>query len=76
MNVKMQPTNSHILHANPGPLSFTVGDWDDYENFYAAIPCGKMLAVMHKSQILKQCKTTQSAMKYIEKHQKRRRKRV
>ena len=76
MNIKMQPTNSYILHANPGPLSFTVGDWDDYENFYAAIPCGKMLAVMHKSKILKQCRTTQSAMKYIEKHQKRKRKRV
>ncbi len=76
MNIKMQPTNSYILHANPGPLSFTVGDWNDYENFYAAIPCGKMLAVMHKSKILKQCRTTQSAMKYIEKHQKRKRKRV
>ena len=45
MSVKMQPTNSHILNPNPGPLSFTVGDWNDYENFYAAIPCGKMLAV-------------------------------
>ena len=76
MIIKMQPTNSYILHANPGPLSFTVGDWNDYENFYAAIPCGKMLAVMHKSKILKQCRTTQSAMKYIEKHQKRKRKRV
>ena len=76
MIIKMQPTNSYILHANPGPLSFTVGDWNDYENFYAAIPCGKMLAVMHKSKILKQCRTTQSAMKYIEKHQKRKKKRV
>tara|TARA_B100000519_G_C13945979_1_gene298422 strand:- start:238 stop:459 length:222 start_codon:yes stop_codon:yes gene_type:complete len=72
MNVKMQPTNSYILHANPGPLSFTVGDWNDAEGFYAAVPCRKGLAVINQANVLKICRTTQSAMKYIEKHQKRR----
>ena len=37
-----------MLTLVPNFLSQFKGDWDDYENFYAAIPCGKMLAVMHK----------------------------
>ena len=43
MNVKMQPTNSHILNPNPGPLSFTVGDWNDYENFHTRITKDELL---------------------------------
>ncbi len=71
--MKVQPTNSHILNPNPGPLSFTVGDWNDAETFYAAVPTNKnTLAILHKANVIKICRTTQSAMRYIEKHQKRR----
>ena len=67
----MQPTNSSILDCNPGPLSFVVGDWDDAVSFYAAVPCNKGLAVVNQGNVIKICRTTSSARKYIEKHQKR-----
>ena len=72
MGLKKQPTNSHILHPNPGPVSFVVGSWEDADTFYAAIPCGNMIAIVHKCQIIKKCRTTQSARNFISKHQKRR----
>ena len=73
--MKVQPTNSHILHANPGPLSFTIGDWDDAQLFYAAVPInGNKLAIVHQANIIKICRTAQSARNYITKHQKMRKK--
>ena len=70
-----QPTNSNILDANPGPLSFTVGDWDDAQLFYAAVPIkGNKLAIVHQANIIKICRTAQSARNYITKHQKMRKK--
>ena len=35
-----QPTNSHILDPKCGsqPLGFIVGDWNDINSFYAAVP--------------------------------------
>ena len=71
MDIKMQPTNSHILHPNPGPMSFTVGDWNDPVGFYAAVPCNKGLAIVNQANVIKICRTTSSAQKYIEKHLKR-----
>ena len=70
-----QPTNSGILDAQPGPLSFTVGDWDNADLFYAAVPInGNKLAIVHQANIIKICRTTQSARNYITKHQKMRKK--
>ena len=70
-----QPTNSGILNAQPGPLSFTVGDWDNADLFYAAVPInGNKLAIVHQANIIKICRTTQSARNYITKHQKMRKK--
>tara|TARA_A100001201_G_C4032815_1_gene184203 strand:- start:148 stop:378 length:231 start_codon:yes stop_codon:yes gene_type:complete len=75
MKVKMQPTNSHILHANPGPLSFTVGDWNDAKTFYAAVPFGKnKLAIVHRANVIKVCRNTQSAINFIDKHKRSRKK--
>ncbi len=37
--MKDQPTNSNILHPQCGPLGFIVGDWNDINGFYAAVPC-------------------------------------
>lgn len=65
-----QPTNSNILDANPGPLSFTVGDWNDPIGFYAAVPCNKGLAIVNQAEVIKVCRNTQSARNYITKHQK------
>ena len=70
-----QPTNSGILDAQPGPLSFTVGDWDDAQLFYAAVPInGNKLAIVHQANIIKVCRNTQSARNFIAKHQKKRKK--
>lgn len=70
-----QPTNSDILDAQPGPLSFTVGDWEDGDLFYAAVPInGNKLAIVHQANIIKICRTAQSARNYITKHQKMRKK--
>tara|TARA_Y100001936_G_C15773004_1_gene507244 strand:+ start:169 stop:420 length:252 start_codon:yes stop_codon:yes gene_type:complete len=70
-----QPTNSNILDPNPGPLSFTVGDWNNADLFYACVPIkGKKLAIVHQAQIIKICRTAQSARNYITKHQKMRKK--
>tara|TARA_R100000278_G_scaffold58261_1_gene47866 strand:+ start:608 stop:829 length:222 start_codon:yes stop_codon:yes gene_type:complete len=72
MKKNQQPTNSSILDTDPGPVSFIVGSWEDADTFYAAIPCGNMIAIVHKCQIIKKCRTTQSARNFISKHQKRR----
>tara|TARA_E500000178_G_C16845088_1_gene672438 strand:+ start:451 stop:675 length:225 start_codon:yes stop_codon:yes gene_type:complete len=65
-----QPTNSNILTARPPKNSFIVGSWDDEENFYAAVPCGNGLAIIHKSITIKICRNTISAKRFIEKHKK------
>jgi hypothetical protein len=67
-----QPTNSYILNCKPGPLSFVIGDWNDSKGFYAAVPCHKGLAIVNQGNVIKICRNTSSARKYIEKHQKRR----
>ena len=67
-----QPTNSNILHPKPPKNSFVVGKWDDAENFYAVLPIGNALAVVHQCAIIKKCRNAQSARNFISKHQKRR----
>jgi len=75
MKKSQQPTNSHILDAKPGPLSFVVGDWDNADLFYAAVPInGNKLAIVHQANVIKICRTAQSARNYITKHQKMRKK--
>ena len=49
--MSQQPTNSSIL--DPEPLGFVIGDWDDINGFYAAVPCGKGLMVIHQGNNLK-----------------------
>ena len=71
MSKTQQPTNSSILNANPGLLSFVVGDWDDPIGFYAAVPCNKGLAVVNQANVIKICRTTKSARNFISKHKKR-----
>ena len=65
-----QPTNSNILDPKCGPLGFIVGDWDDINSFYAAVPCGKGLMVIHQGKQLKKCRNTISARNFIEKYRK------
>tara|TARA_B100000519_G_C14105708_1_gene373268 strand:+ start:151 stop:375 length:225 start_codon:yes stop_codon:yes gene_type:complete len=73
MSKTQQPTNSSILNAQPEPLSFVVGDWDDAKTFYAAVPInGNKLAVVHQANVIKICRTAQSARNFISKHKKRR----
>ena len=50
-----QPTNSNILDPKCGPLGFIVGDWNDINSFYAAVPCGNALMVIHQGKQLKKC---------------------
>ena len=67
-----QPTNSNILDPKCGPLGFIVGDWDDINGFYAAVPCGKGLMVIHQGKQLKKCRNLISARNFIEKYRKKR----
>ena len=68
-------TNSYILDPTPPPLSFTIGDVTDAQSFYAAVPInGNKLAIVYCANVIKICKTTQSARNYITKHQKKRKK--
>tara|TARA_B100000900_G_scaffold299150_1_gene257711 strand:- start:674 stop:892 length:219 start_codon:yes stop_codon:yes gene_type:complete len=70
---KDQPTNSNILSSQPPQNSFVVGDWDDVENFYAVLPHKNQLAIVYKAEVIKMCRTEDSARKFIAKHQRRRR---
>ena len=67
-----QPTNSNILDPKCGPLGFIVGDWDDINGFYAAVPCGNGLMVIHQGKQLKKCRNSISAHNFIEKYRKKR----
>ena len=65
-------TNSNIFDPNPGPMSFTIGNVEDAKSFYAAVPInGNKLAIVHQANIIKICRTGQSARNFISKHQKR-----
>ena len=71
MSKTQQPTNSSILDPKPGPLSFVVGDWNNADLFYAAVPINEnKLAIVHQANIIKICRSTQSARNFIAKHQK------
>jgi hypothetical protein len=67
-----QPTNSNILDPKCGPLGFIVGDWNDINSFYAAVPCGNALMVIHQGKQLKKCRNSISARNFIEKYRKKR----
>jgi len=70
--MSQQPTNSNILYPQCGPLGFIVGDCNDINGFYAAVPCGKGLMVIHQGKQLKKCRNSTSAHNFIEKHRKKR----
>ena len=72
MNNKEQPTNSDILNPQPGRRGFVVGEWDDPVKFYAAVPYGNQLAVVHNGTIVKVCRNEESARKFINKCRKSR----
>tara|TARA_B000000565_G_scaffold183859_1_gene139701 strand:- start:264 stop:497 length:234 start_codon:yes stop_codon:yes gene_type:complete len=68
----MQPTNSHILDSKPPPNTFVVGDWDDAKTFYAAVLTAKdQLAIVHQANVIKVCRTEQSARNFIDRHRKK-----
>ena len=67
-----QPSNSNILNPKCGSLGFTVGDWDDINHFYAAVPCGKGLMVIHQGKQVKKCRNSTSARNFIDKCRKKR----
>jgi hypothetical protein len=48
-----------------------VGDWNDAEGFYAAVPCNKGLAIINQANVIKVCRTTKSAINFIHRHRKR-----
>ncbi len=70
---KDQPTNSNILSPQPPQNSFVIGSWDDIDTFYAVVPYKKGLAIVHKGEVIKVCRNSVSARKFIDKHQRRRR---
>ena len=70
--MSQQPTNSSILDPQCGPLGFVIGDWDDINGFYAAVPCGKGLMVIHQGKQLKKCRNSTSARNYIDRHRRKR----
>ena len=70
--MSQQPTNSSILDPQCGPLGFVIGDWDDINGFYAAVPCGKGLMVIHQGKQLKKCRNSTSARNFIERHKRKR----
>ena len=69
--MSQQPTNSSILDPQCGPLGFVIGDWDDINGFYAAVPCGKGLMVIHQGKQLKKCRNSTSARNYIDRHRRK-----
>ena len=66
-----QPTNSNILNPKCGPLGFVVGNWNDINSFYAAVPCGNGLAIIHQAKMIKKCRNTISARNFIDRCSKK-----
>ncbi len=68
-----RPINSEILTPKPRKTGFVVGNWED-PDCYACIPYGNQLMVIHKGSQLKVCRNDESAINFIKKHKKRRKK--
>ena len=69
-------TKTSLLDAKPYEEGFIVGKYDD-PMMYAAVPVAgstTKLAVVHQANVLKVCRNRQSAITFIDKHKKRRKK--
>lgn len=74
--MKLTQTRTSLLDAVPYEEGFIVGKYDD-PMMYAAIPvCGSntKLAIVHQANVLKVCRNRQSAISFIDKHKRRRKK--
>lgn len=74
--MKITYTKTSVLDAKPYEEGFIVGKYDD-PMMYAAVPISNSttkLAVVHQANVLKVCRNRQSAITFIDKHKKRRKK--
>lgn len=74
--MKITYTKTSMLDAKPYEEGFIVGKYDD-PMMYAAVPVAgstTKLAVVHQANVLKVCRNKQSAITFIDKHKKRRKK--
>tara|TARA_R110000868_G_scaffold15802_2_gene71892 strand:+ start:2128 stop:2352 length:225 start_codon:yes stop_codon:yes gene_type:complete len=74
--MKITYTKTSVLDAKPYEEGFIVGKYDD-PMMYAAVPVAgstTKLAVVHQANVLKVCRNRQSAITFIDKHKKRRKK--
>ena len=74
--MKITYTKTSVLDAKPYEEGFIVGKYDD-PMMYAAVPVAgstTKLAVVHQANVLKVCRNKQSAITFIDKHKKRRKK--
>tara|TARA_R110000851_G_scaffold118263_1_gene245591 strand:+ start:228 stop:452 length:225 start_codon:yes stop_codon:yes gene_type:complete len=74
--MKITYTKTSMLDAKPYEEGFIVGKYDD-PMMYAAVPVAgstTKLAVVHQANVLKVCRNRQSAITFIDKHKKRRKK--
>ena len=69
-------TKTSLLDAKPYEEGFIVGKYDD-PMMYAAVPVAgstTKLAVVHQANVLKVCRNRHSAITFIDKNKKRRKK--
>jgi len=74
--MKITYTKTSVLDAKPYEEGFIVGNYDD-PMMYAAVPVTgstTKLAIVHQANVLKVCRNKQSAITFIDKHKKRRKK--
>jgi len=74
--MKITSTRTSLLDAVPYEEGFIVGKYDD-PKMYAAIPVAgsaTKLAIVHQGSIIKVCRNRQSAINFIDKHTRLRKK--
>tara|TARA_R100001443_G_scaffold15342_1_gene25182 strand:+ start:70 stop:297 length:228 start_codon:yes stop_codon:yes gene_type:complete len=74
--MKITYIRTSLLDAVPYEEGFIVGKYDD-PKMYAAVPIAgntTKLAVVHQANVLKVCRNRQSAINFIDKHKRSRKK--
>ena len=74
--MKITYTKTSLLDAVPYEEGFIVGKYDD-PKMYAAVPIAgstTKLAVVHQANVIKVCRNRQSAINFIDKHRRSRKK--
>jgi hypothetical protein len=74
--MKITYTRTSLLNAKPYEEGFIIGKYDD-PMMYAAVPIAgstTKLAVVHQANVLKVCRNRQSAINFIDKHKRSRKK--